>query len=131
MVEGQSDEVLFNGGISCVLTMYGAKTALHCKNELRYKCFITLASKDKIKITQPAVPKNVLKIIFCSCKIGCGSACGCRKVGFYCSPACILYSGSDCNIHPPLEEDESLKRKILMKIKYNLFCIYVSKAKNF
>lgn len=154
MIQEQSEEILFNGGIYCILTMYGAKTAKNL-NELRYKRFIALASKDKsvqlsslpptedaakqhikrvylqvqqwknnalispedwgwqldnylkpIKMTQPAAPMNVLKIIFCSCKTGCGSACGCRKSGLHCSPACIVCSGSDCDNHPPLEEDE-------------------------
>ena len=45
MVEEQSDKVLFNEGISCILTIYGAKTAKNL-NELRCKRFITLASKD-------------------------------------------------------------------------------------
>ena len=109
--------------------MYDAKSTKNL-NELRYKRFITLASKDKsvqlhslpptedaakqhikivylqvqqwknnslippeergwqeennltpLKMTQPAAPENVLKIIFCFCKTGCGSACGCSKNG--------------------------------------------------
>ncbi|KAF2880334.1 hypothetical protein ILUMI_25847 [Ignelater luminosus] len=134
MVEEQSEEVLLNEGINCILTIYGAKTVKNL-NELRYKRFIALASRNKsvqliqqwknnalippeewgwqkdnclkpIKMMQPAAPINVLKIIFCSCKTGCGSACGCRKSGLHCSPACIACSGSDCDNHPPLEEDE-------------------------
>lgn len=157
MIEEQNEDVFFNEGINCLLTMYGAKTAKNL-NELRYKRFITLAAKDKsvqlsslpptedaaklhmkrvylqvqqwkhnslispeewgwqkdsylkpIKMTQPAAPSNVLKIIFCSCKTGCGAACGCRKSGLHCSPACTVCSGGDCNNHQPLEEDESLE----------------------
>lgn len=157
MIEKQNEEVLFNDGIDCILTMYGAKTT-KCLNELRYKRFIALASKNKsvqlnslpptedaakqhikrvylqvqqwknnssippeewgwrrenylkpIKMTQPAAPDNVLKLIFCSCKTGCGSACGCRKTGLHCSPACIVCSGNDCSNHPQLEEDEEVR----------------------
>lgn len=46
MVEEQYEEVLFNGGIDCILTMHVAKTT-KCSNELRYKRFIALASKNK------------------------------------------------------------------------------------
>ena len=60
-----------------------------------------------IKMTQPAAPENVLKIIFCSCKTGCGSACGCRKSGpDHCSPSCIVCSGSDSDNNPVLEEND-------------------------
>ena len=43
-----------------------------------------------VQMTQPAAPDKILKIIFCSCKTGCGAACGCRKSGLHCSPACIV-----------------------------------------
>lgn len=46
MVDEQSEEVLFKEGINCILTMYGAKTSKNL-NELRYKRFIALASKNK------------------------------------------------------------------------------------
>lgn len=154
MIENISEEELNNAGFHCILTLYGAKTAKSL-NELRYKRFVTLVSKDKsvqlsslpptedaakqhikrvylqvqqwknnskispehwgwqkenyltpIKMTQPAAPNNILKIIFCSCKTGCGTACGCRKSGLHCSPACINCSGTDCDNAPQPEEDE-------------------------
>ena len=65
-------------------------------------------------MTQPAVPENVLVIIFCSCKTRCGSACGCGS-GLYCSPVCIVCSGSDCDDHPPFEEDEIAEKQNINK----------------
>ena len=35
-----------------------------------------------IMMNAPPAPENILKIIFCSCKNGCGSHCGCRKIDF-------------------------------------------------
>ncbi|KAF2898924.1 hypothetical protein ILUMI_07252 [Ignelater luminosus] len=46
MVEEQSEEVHLNESINCILTIYGAKTVKNL-NELRYKRFIALASKNK------------------------------------------------------------------------------------
>ncbi|KAF2890594.1 hypothetical protein ILUMI_15579 [Ignelater luminosus] len=46
MIEEQNEEVLLNEGINCILTIYGAKTVKNL-NELRYKRFIALASKNK------------------------------------------------------------------------------------
>ena len=62
-----------------------------------------------VTMTEPAAPTNVLNIIFCSCKTGCGAACGCRKSGLHCSPVCTVCSGSDCNNQPPLQDNEILE----------------------
>lgn len=57
-------------------------------------------------MTKPAAADNIMKIIFCSSKTGCGAACGCRKSGLHCSPACTVCSGNDCANHPPIEENQ-------------------------
>lgn len=56
---------------------------------------------------KPPAPDELLKMIFCQCKKGCGALCGCRKVGLYCNSTCSGCSGEDCNNSPPvIEEDE-------------------------
>ena len=40
-------------------------------------------------MTQEPAPQNLLKIIFCKCKSGCGGNCGCRKTGLFCTEACF------------------------------------------
>ena len=58
-------------------------------------------------MTQPPAPDNVLKMIYCGCKKGCGSSCGCRKTGLFCTSACTECSGTSClNYLPPDDEDD-------------------------
>lgn len=60
-----------------------------------------------ITMTQPPAPENLLKMIFCSCKTGCGPACGCRKSGLHCSPACSQCKGNSClNATPVISMNE-------------------------
>lgn len=45
-------------------------------------------------MTQPAAPYNVLKMIFCCCKTGCGTACECRRSGLFCTDTCSFCNGN-------------------------------------
>lgn len=54
-------------------------------------------------------PPSLLKLISCTCKTGCGKACGCRKAGLKCSPICGTCSGTACNNiaqYSTLQEDD-------------------------
>lgn len=44
----------------------------------------------------PPAPDELLNTIFCNCKNGCGSRCGCRKSGLQCSSACGQCNGQAC-----------------------------------
>ena len=47
-------------------------------------------SLGPVTINQPPASENLLKMIFFSCKTGCGSACDCGKVAYLnCSTACL------------------------------------------
>lgn len=64
---------------------------------------------NPIKTPNPPAPEELLKMIFCNCKKGCGSACGCRKVGLFCNSTCRTCSGDNCLNSAPImdqEEDE-------------------------
>lgn len=57
----------------------------------------------------PPAPEELLQMIFCSCKKGCGSACGCRRVGLFCNATCRGCSEDSCsNRAPILDEDENV-----------------------
>lgn len=55
-----------------------------------------------IPMNQPPAPENLLQMLFCTCKSGCGTACGCRKSGLNCSVACVHCSGNSCSNPSPL-----------------------------
>ncbi len=58
-------------------------------------------------MTEKPAPQKVLDMIFCSCKTGCSSQCGCRKAGLECTPACINCYNVNCtNCQSPIHEDE-------------------------
>lgn len=60
-----------------------------------------------VKMTEKPAPQEILDMIFCSCKTGCASQCGCRKAGLECSPACINCYNINCrNSQLPIHEDE-------------------------
>lgn len=44
----------------------------------------------------PPAPEELLNSIFCNCTKGCGSNCGCRKVGLQCSVVCGSCRGQSC-----------------------------------
>ena len=41
-------------------------------------------------------PDELLKMMACGCKKGCGKACLCRKTGLKCSSLCEICSGLSC-----------------------------------
>ena len=59
-------------------------------------------------INQPA-PEELLKMIFCSCKKGCGSTCGCRRVELFCNLSCSICSGDNycLNSAPIIDQEEN------------------------
>ncbi|KAF2880348.1 hypothetical protein ILUMI_25823 [Ignelater luminosus] len=67
MIEEQNEELLLNEGINCILTIYDAKTVKNL-NELRYKRFIALASKNKnvqlnlLPQTEDAVKQHIKRV---------------------------------------------------------------------
>jgi hypothetical protein len=46
----------------------------------------------------PPAPEELLYRISCNCKKGCGSSCGCRKLGLPCSLVCGQCNGQACLI---------------------------------
>jgi hypothetical protein len=44
----------------------------------------------------PPAPEELLYRIFCNCKKGCGSSCGCRKLGLQCFSVCGQCNGQAC-----------------------------------
>jgi hypothetical protein len=61
---------------------------------------------EPIHTLLPPAPENLLNSIFCNCKKGCNSRCGCKKVGLFCSLACTTCQGQSCsNVESPTEED--------------------------
>ena len=62
---------------------------------------------EPIQTTLPPAPKKLLNTIFCNCKKGCCTRCGCRRVGLLCSPACTNCQGHSCsNVQwNPTDED--------------------------
>ena len=50
-----------------------------------------------IETDKPVAPDNVLKMISCGCKSGCGRSCGCRKAGLKCSVMCSQCYGFMCS----------------------------------
>lgn len=57
-------------------------------------------------MTKPPAPSEILKIIFCNCKKGCGNACSCRKAGLFCTEACGACKNDTCTNIPPVESEE-------------------------
>ena len=55
-----------------------------------------------IKMTQPAAPDNVLRMIFCSCSRGCGVACA-----LFCTYACRNCNGNSCFNAAPVQEKDA------------------------
>jgi hypothetical protein len=58
----------------------------------------------------PPPPEELLYRIFCNCKNGCGSSCGCRKLGLQCFSVCGQCNGQAClnaSSHPDDFREES------------------------
>lgn len=61
---------------------------------------------EPVQTLLPPAPEKLLNSIFCNCKTGCNAKCGCKKVGLFCSLACISCRGQSCsNVESPVEED--------------------------
>lgn len=60
-----------------------------------------------ISMQNTPAPQELLKMIFCNCKKGCGVSCSCRKVGLFCNSTCGECSGQNCqNSGPITDQDE-------------------------
>ena len=46
---------------------------------------------------QSVAPMNILRMLSCGCKTGCGRSCGCRKRGLQCSVICSHCSRMTCS----------------------------------
>lgn len=51
---------------------------------------------EPIPTLLPPAPDELLNSIFCNCTKGCGSNCGCRKLGLPCSIICGFCRGQSC-----------------------------------
>lgn len=60
------------------------------------------------KTVDPPAPQELLKMIFCNCKKGCGATCGCRRVGLFCNTTCGTCCGDNCENSPPIDQEEDL-----------------------
>ena len=70
---------------------------------------------DLIPITTdlPVAPDKLLHMVSCGCKAdGCGAACGCRKLGLYCTSMCLKCMGATCHNATPIslaiDDEEAL-----------------------
>lgn len=63
-------------------------------------------SLQPIKMLNQPAPEELLKMIFCNCKTGCGAACSCRKVGLFCNATCGTCSGDNCQNCLPITDQE-------------------------
>lgn len=59
---------------------------------------------------EPA-PPSLLKLISCTCRTNCGTACGCHKAGLKCSTISKLFYGESCTnvkaVHVEEEDDDN------------------------
>ena len=58
-------------------------------------------------MTQASAPSEILNMVMCGCKTGCGKACGCQKHGLKCSIACKICMGQNCTNAESVESVES------------------------
>lgn len=66
-----------------------------------------------ITMSQEPAPTELLKMIFCTCKTGCGIQCGCRKAGLFCTMACSHCCGQDClNCQIFIEQEQEIDDEI-------------------
>lgn len=65
-------------------------------NPLDWGCTLQDQILEPVKTLLPPAPDNLLNYILCNCIKACTLNCGCRKVGFYCSPVCGNCHGQDC-----------------------------------
>ncbi|KAI4488083.1 hypothetical protein M0804_004931 [Polistes exclamans] len=79
---------------------------------------------EPVMTMNPPAPEELLNKIFCNCKNGCGSRCGCRKAGLQCSLVCGQCNGQAClNALPyqsDLNEDGTFDPEILEELETNV-----------
>lgn len=60
-----------------------------------------------VKMTQPAAPEKLLKIIRCNCSGNCEKkSCTCRKNALECTPACGQCKGITCSNGAPVDNED-------------------------
>ncbi len=60
-----------------------------------------------VRMTQPAAPEKLLRIIRCNCGGKCDKkTCSCRKNGLQCTPACGQCRGITCTNGPPVQSQD-------------------------
>lgn len=64
-----------------------------------------------VKTTEDPAPEALLKFISCSCRKGCGRACGCRKAGLKCSIICMHCNGDCENMTEVLSDSEEAEEE--------------------
>ena len=64
-----------------------------------------------VDIEQQIAPEILLNMVSCGCKEdGCGTTCGCRKIGLHCSNLCAKCNGQTCtNAAVLIDEDEDIE----------------------
>ncbi len=68
---------------------------------------VSSAGRLPIRMTQPAAPERLLKIIRCNCSGKCDKkTCTCRKNGLQCTPACGQCKGITCINVPQVESQD-------------------------
>lgn len=79
---------------------------------------------EPIMTILPPAPSELLNTIFCNCKNGCGSRCGCRKSGLQCSLACGQCNGQAClnasSYQSDLDEESAFDPEILEELETNI-----------
>ena len=58
-----------------------------------------------IATNQPAAPLQLMNVVTCGCKNGCGHACRCREAGMVCSDICFNCMGVSCDNAPEMDID--------------------------
>lgn len=64
-------------------------------------------SLHPVKMQSWSAPEEFLNMIFCNCKKGCESKCGCRRLGLLCNPVYWIWSDLMINdkTAPPVNEE--------------------------
>lgn len=65
-----------------------------------------------IPTLDPLAPENLLKLVFCNCKIDCAQRCDCRRGEFPCTAMCGKCNGEACSNRPSMLADEEEQSEI-------------------
>lgn len=65
-----------------------------------------------IPTLDPLAPENLLKLVFCNCKIDCAQRCDCRRGGLPCTAMCGKCIGEACSNRPSMLADEEEQSEI-------------------